>query len=220
MRFENYLIDEANLLDLGAKGKAFERIFIKALGLVGLDFTEQNYAGKVFDIETKGSGWKKLFANKKINIKVHGAKWIASSVEITKMLPWDTKKLPADFDENKAAAKVKRFFNKNGWNQVIFLKPKNKAIQAEIISAAATEDIPRLKKVFKDNNFYSDQLTNYSVRVLHDTERVTSVTADQAGKVFMRSEKPRILGAGAGSLTTAFRTPSTKLDGTEKSIMV
>jgi hypothetical protein len=219
MRLENYLIDEADIIDTGAKGKAFERIFVKALSLVGLEFDEQNYAGKVFDIKSKGNGWKKLFNNKNINIKVYGAKWMFSSSEMTSMLPWDTKKLPTDFNADKAASKVKRLFNKMGVDKVVFLKAKDKGIQTEIIKATAAEDVTRLKKLFQGTNFYSDQLTDYSVRVLHDTERVTSVAADKGGKVFLRSEKPRNIGAGKGTVTVTFRTPLQKLDGTEKPIM-
>ena len=67
-------------------------------------------------------------------------------------------------------------------------------------------------------NFYAEKLgRTYDVRILTNTERVTSIALDRKAKVFMRSEKPRKLG---GSITVTFRSPSPKLGKKEKKVKI
>jgi hypothetical protein len=208
MKFEDFVNEETtDIVDTGKKGKQFENKFIKALEMVGLKFDVNNYAGAMWDIKPKGKGWLNLFTETPVNIKVSGTKWMFGTSELNKMLPWE--KLPEKFDNDKAAAKVKRFLNKKGLADVVYLKPVAKDVQNAIIDAVDNEDVDKLKMLLNKKNFYAEKLgRGYSVRVLSNNERVTSVAIDKDGKVFMRSEKPRKLG---GTMMVTFRTPTTKL---------
>jgi len=130
--------------------------------------------------------------------------------DLVKILPWDT--LPNDFNPDKLAATVKRLLNKHGLKDVVYVKPKNKSIEQMIMNAVDENDIDKLKTLLIKDNFYIEKLgKNYQVRVLHNDERVTSVAVDKGGRVFMRTEKPRNMGAGAGTTLVTFRTPTPKI---------
>lgn len=218
MRLLNYLIeqDEINFPDSGAKGKVFEKIFTRALEIAGLDHEKNTQTGRVWDIKPKGSGWDNFLSNKNINIKTASAVWMFGSKELGNILPWDGFK---EFDENKAASKVKRFLNKLGINQVIYLKPKDQEIQKKLISAVKNKDKDELNNILINKNFFAETLgKNYSVRVLTKDDRVSSIAIDKGGKVFMRSERPRKIGGSSDVVT--FRTPSTKIGRNFKRIKV
>ena len=161
----------------------------------------------MWDIKTIGTGWQRIITDKQVNIKVAGTKWMFGTSELYKLLPWD--KLPDNFNADKAAAKVKRLLNKKGLSQIVYLKPKDKSIQTNIISAVDQKDVDKLEKLLVKKNFYIEKLgKSYKVRVLANKERVTSVAIDKGGKVFMRSEKPRSM---QGTMMVTFRTPTVKL---------
>ena len=223
MRFYDYLEEKSiDIIDTGKKGKRFEHKLIKALEMVGLKFEANHYAGKMWDIKPTGKGWQKLIIDQPVNIKIATAKWMFGNSELYKMLPWD--KLPEDFDADKAAMKVKRFLNKQGISDIVYLKPKDKMIQQQISDAVDNEDIKKLNTLLVKNNFYMEKLgKNYNVRILKNDERVTSIAIDNKdGKVFMRTEKPRNMGAGAGTTMVTFRTPKNYKfgKGIEKNIKV
>ena len=214
MRFKKFLFEAEDIVDTGKKGKEFENKFVEALKMVGLDFEINHYAGKMWDILPKGDGWLKLVSDKEVNIKVAGTKWMFASTELYKMLPWET--LPDNFDKDKAAAKVRRFLNKKGLAQTVYLKPKDKNIQTEIIKAVDNKDVETLDTLLVKKNFYIEKLgKGFTVRILTNSERVTSIAIDKGGKVFMRSEKPRKM---KGSTVVTFRTPTAKLGKVERKL--
>lgn len=218
MRFLRYLKEEEiDSEDWGAAGKKFESIFIKACKLIGLDLEENRYAGRLWDIHAKGNKWKKILSNKDINIKVYGTKWMFGSSELYKILPWDGFN-GKEFDESKAISKVKRILNKLGFNKTVFLKPKNKDIQNKIIQLVKEKNIEELDKIMVSKNFLVNKINNYDVRILKNSEKITSIVVDYQGKVFMRSEKPRVMGAGKGSMMVTFRTPTSKISKIEKEV--
>ena len=212
MKFRDFLGEAVDIVDTGKKGKEFENTFVEALKMVGLKFEVNRYAGRMWDIKPIGDGWLRLVSDKEVNIKVSGTKWMFGTSELYKMLPWE--KLPDDFNKEKAEAKVKRFLNKKGLAQIVYLKPKDKIIQQKIMDAvkSARDDdrfIGDIKNLLVKKNFYIEKLgKSYKVRVLANKERVTSVAIDKGGKVFMRSEKPRSM---QGTMMVTFRTPTTKL---------
>lgn len=132
------------------------------------------------------------------------------STELWDMLPWD--KLPPSFESNKKKyeRKVKKFLNKLGLSKVIYLKPKSKEVQKEIIRAVNNKDVKNLDNLLTRDNFAVYKLgRNYDVRILTDGKRVTSIAVDKGRKVFMRSEKPRPLGRSA--MVVTFRAPKKML---------
>lgn len=229
MRFKEYLEDyedldildydlaEKTVEDWGKRGKRFEKVMIRALDLAGLDLEANNYAGSTWDIKPKGAGWASGLSGKEINIKQARTKWMFGSSELYKMLPWDGFK--GKFDVNKAAQKVKQFIKKKGIDKVIYLKPNSPDIQTKIRNVAdditiinADDKEKEAKDIFQKSNFYIEKLAgSWDVRILTqpkdatDGGRVSSIAIDSGGKVFMRSEKPRILG---GTMMVTFRTPS------------
>jgi len=214
LRFSRYLYEKITDTDSGASGKKFESIFSQALKMVGLDFLSNIVTGPGWDIKPQGDGWNRLISDTNVNIKVAGTKWMFSASELYSMLPWDG--FAGEFDKDKAAAKVKRFINKRGISDIVFLKPNNKEIEQKIIAAVATKDIETLDKLLTKKNFYAEKLgRTFDVRILTNDERVTSIALDKNGKVFMRSEKPRNLG---GTVTVTFRTPTPKLGKVEKKV--
>ena len=217
MRFISYLQEKiTDTEDTGSPGKKFEAIFSKALELVGLEFIANTKTGPGWDIKPQGEGWNRLISDKNVNIKVAGTKWMFSASELYSMLPWDGFK--GEFNKEKAAAKVKRFLNKRGISDIVFLKPNNKEIEQKIIAGVAAKDTEALEKLLTKKNFYAEKLgRTYDVRILTNSERVTSIALDRKGKVFMRSEKPRNLG---GTVTVTFRSPSPKLGKKEKKVKI
>lgn len=241
MKFKEYLEDyedldildydlaEKTVEDWGKNGKKFETKMVRALKVAGLDFEENRYAGSGWDIKPKGKGWTGKLSGKEVNIKQARTKWMFGSSELYKMLPWDGFK--GEFDTDKAAKKVKRFLKKKGLDKVVYLKPNSPDIQSKIRDIADEISVinkdkkeKEAKDILSKNNFYIEKLDNsWSVRVLTqpkdatDGGRVSSITIDSGGKVFMRSEKPRILG---GTMMVTFRTPThVPGKGTQGSIM-
>ncbi len=139
-----------------------------------------------------------------------------ASKKLGEMLPWKGFK---EFDDIKAASKVKRFLNKLGINQVIYLKPKDQESQNKLISAVSKSNTIELNNILTKNNFYAEKLgKNYQVRVLTKDDRVSSIVIDKGGHVFMRSERPREMGGSSG--VVAFRTPSEKIGKIYRKIKV
>ncbi len=137
------------------------------------------------------------------------------STYLAQILSWG-EELPEDFDIEKHQQKVTRFINKIGIPSTVFLKPKNSEIEQQIIDAVKEEDVEKLNKIFVKKNFKAEKLTKqYDVRILTRDNKISSIAIDKAGKVFMRSEKPRKTG---GSVLVAFRAPSAKLSKTDKSV--
>ncbi len=193
--------------DSGAVGKLFEKIFIKALELVDLDYEKNSGTGRTWDIKPKGSGWDKFISGKPVNIKAARTVWMFASKELGAILPWNN--IKGQFDDKKVAAKVKRFLNKLGVNQVIYLKPKDQEIQSKLISAVRKSDTTELNNILKENNFLAEKLgKNYQVRILTKENRVSSITIDK-GQVFMRSERPRQMGGSED--VVAFRAPKPEI---------
>lgn len=235
MRFQEYLddieenldiidgeIDEKTVEDWGKNGKKFETKMVKAIDAAGLDVEVNRYAGKGWDIKPKGAGWIANLTGKDVNIKQAKTKWMFGSTELARMLPWDGFK-EGEFDADKAAAKVKKFIQKQGLQKVIYLKPNSPEIQAKINDIANDDKESKAKEkkakeVLSKKNFYIEKLApGWSVRVLTRDNRVSSIAIDSEGKVFMRSEKPRLMG---GSMTVAFRTPThVPGKGTQGSVM-
>ena len=204
--------------DWGSVGRKFERVFTDACDLLGLKYEKNSFTGRIWDITPIGPGWERILVDRDVNIKAGGSKWMFSSSEIYKELPWDDDK-PEDFDPEIAAQKVKKILRKFDIDKTVFLKPISKEIQDEIYDAVKKEDIKKLDSIFTKKNFYAEKLAgDYSIRILTNDTRVTSVVIDKGGKVFMRSEKPRKLGMG-GTMTVTFRTPTPKIGKVEKRIM-
>jgi len=234
MRLNKYLIKEEEELlsdleisekvtpakdtsDFGKMGRKFESVFSEACKIVGLDFHRNGFKGRIWDIHPVGKGWEKILSDENVNIKTGGTKWMFSSSELYQMLPWEKK--PKSFDEKKAATQVKRLLNKLGVAETVFLKPKNGKIQSQITEAVRDGNIKKLEELMVKKNFYAEKLgKGYGVRVLTNEERVTSIAIDKGGKVFMRSEKPRAIGAGKGTVTVTFRTPTKKIGQDEKRV--
>ena len=220
MRLRRFLkeetIDTDEIVDTGKKGKEFENKLLKAFEMVGLDFEANHYAGRMWDVHPKGGDWSKLVTDKQVNIKVAGTKWMFADTTLYNMLPWE--KLPENFNNEKAAAKVKQYLNKKGIADIVYLKPKDKTIQMAIIDAVNKKDIETLNNLLTKKNFLIEKLGNgYSVRVLSNDERVTSIAIDKDGKVFMRSEKPRLF-KGSKTPVVTFRTPTAKIGKVERNI--
>lgn len=197
----------ADIEDSGLGGKQFEKTFVKALRIIGMEFDANIVSGPGWDIHTRGDKWLRLISDKNVNIKVSGTKWMFSSSEIAKYLPWD--KLPDNYDTTKYEKKIRRIFVQKGISQIYFLKPKTLDIQNKIIDATQKKDIEVLNKLIVKKNFRIEKLgRNYDVKILDNGKRITSIAIIKNGKVFMRSEKPRSLG---GNVTVTFRTPTPKL---------
>lgn len=206
MRFYDYLAEKNVDVDTGKQGKKFEKIFTDALELINLKFNQNAAGGAIWDIESKGTGWN--LPNEKINIKVSSATWMFASTELGEILPWD--KADKNFDDKKLSTKIKRFLNKKGINNVVYLKPKDSKIQNKIISAVKNKDKKLLNNLFSDENFYVEKLgKNYQVRVLSKNNKVSSVAVDKGGSVFMRTERPRKMGGSQN--VVAFRAPKAEM---------
>jgi len=221
MKFQEYLdgyedldiidgdMSEKTIEDWGKNGKKFETKMVKAIDAAGLDVETNRYAGRGWDIKPKGKDWTAKLSGKDVNIKQAKTKWMFGSTELAKMLPWDGFK--GEFDVEAAEKKVKKFIQKMGLHKVVYLKPNTPEIQAKINDIANDDKETKAKEnkakeVLSKKNFYIEKLApGWSVRVLTRDNRVSSIAIDSGGKVFMRSEKPRMMG---GSMTVAFRTPS------------
>jgi hypothetical protein len=202
--------------DWGVRGRSFEKVFTDACDLVGLKYEKNTFTGRAWDMHPVGPGWEKIISDNDVNIKAGGTKWMFSSSELYRELPWE--QIPEDFDPDVAAQKVKNLFKRLGIAKTVFLKPADKDIEADLRQAVKDKDIAGLNKILTQKNFYIEKLgSNYSVRVRTDGGRITSIAIDKDGKVFMRSEKPRKLGAG-GTITVTFRTPTPKIGKVERKV--
>lgn len=214
----DYLDEKAFALsDWGQRGKDFEKAFINALDLVGLKVDINRYAGRVWDILPKSKSWISRLLGKQTNIKQHRTKWMFGSSELVHMLPWDGFK--GEYDTDKAAKKVRKFIMKLGLHKVVYLKPatpeintKIKDIGDNITITNADEKEEEARKLFSGKNFFIEKLeSGWDVRILTQPReaknggRVSSIAIDSGGKVFMRSEKPRIM---EKTNMVTFRTPS------------
>ena len=153
MRFRNYLDEriedtEETKLDVGKKGKSFERTLVAACKLVGLDFDVNRGSGAVWDIKPKGKGWNKLVTAKDVNIKIYRTKWMFAASELSRLLPWTN--VPEDFDKEGAEKKVKKFFRKRGVESTFFLKPKDSGVEDAIIDA-----VERISR-YEDNALFKE----------------------------------------------------------------
>jgi hypothetical protein len=197
------------VLDHGLKGKEFEDKLIRAFKMTGLDMKVNRASGALWDVHPVGPGWTKLVSDRDVNIKLNRTLWMFSSTELNTMLPWPADEFDKDtFDNEAAAAKVKQFLQKRGLGKVVWLKAKSKDIENQIIQALSDQDVNKLDSLLVKKNFNHERLGNkYSVRVLDNGKRVSSIAIDFGGTVFMRSEKPRKIN---GTMTVTFRTPKKK----------
>ena len=202
--------------DFGATGRKFESAFIKALKMLQVEHEENRYAGAGWDIKSLGPDWVKLLLDKEINIKIFSAKWMFGSTDLATMLPWD--KPDEKFDKDKMEMRVKRYLNKKGIADTVFLKPKTADIQSGILKAVKSKDVEALKELMVKSNFQFEKLgRTYNVRILQKADgTVSSIAVDKAGKVFMRGEKPRKMG---GSMLVAFKSPTNILSKGSKTII-
>jgi hypothetical protein len=212
MKFKQYLTE---MEDAGTGGKAFEKVFMGACDLIGLQYEKNGVNGRGWDIKPIGDGWTRIISSMDVNIKVANTKWLFSSTELTNIVPWDG--IDDNYDEKSVINRIKDIFKRIGLPQTVFLKPKTDAIQDKITDAVKGKDIIELEKIFVSNNFYAEKLgRNYNIRIsVHDDGKIGSIAIDKSGKVFMRSERPRKLG---GSVSVTFRTPTPKLNKTERPI--
>lgn len=202
--------------DWGKVGRSFEKVFTDACDLVGLGYEKNSFSGRVWDMHPIGPGWERIIADNDVNIKAGGTKWMFSSSELYKELPWE--QIPEDFDPEHAAKRVKSVLRRLGIAKTVFLKPASKDVEMDLRQAVKDKDIGALNKILTQKNFYIEKLgSGYSVRVRTDGGRITSIAIDKDGKVFMRSEKPRKLGAG-GTITVTFRTPTPKIGKVERKV--
>jgi hypothetical protein len=196
---------EGTKLDVGKRGKSFEATLLKAFDLVGLKYRTNRVTGGLWDVHPEGEGWERLVQNKDINIKVAGARWMFGAAEFTKILPWDEIKDLEAFDKDKAAAKVKKVIRRRGIHKALFLSPKTKDIEKQIDTAVQAKDVEALNKILIKKNFKLRKLgSKFEVRVSIKDNRIGSIAVDSGGKVFMRSERPRMV---AGSKLVGFRAP-------------
>lgn len=194
--------------DTGEAGKDFEKKFIEALKLTGLEFDVNRGSGALWDIRPKGDGWSRILTNQDVNIKVARTKWMFGSSELGKLLPWDD--IETNFDLEKSKKIIRVLLRKKGVQDNIFLKPKDDSIQDQIISSVNDKDINSLNKLLIRNNFYAEKLgTDYDIRILTKDNYITSIVIDKGGTPFIRAERPRQVGGSSGFV--AFKAASPKL---------
>lgn len=214
MKFKQYINEIINA-DVGAGGKHFEKVFMKACDLLDLQYEKNGVNGRGWDIKPIGDGWTRIINSRDVNIKVSNTKWLFSSTELTHIVPWDG--VGDNYNEKNVINRIKELFKRLGLPSTVFLKPKTNTIQDKIIEAVKNKDISQLEKLFVSNNFYAEKLgRNYKIRIsVRDNGKIGSIAIDKGGKVFMRSEKPRKMG---GSVSVTFRTPTPKLSKKERPI--
>lgn len=211
------MIDLLNKLfeDTGSSGKEFEKKFIQALQMVGLDFDINKNSGALWDIHPKGDNWNRLIDEKDVNIKVARTKWMFGSSELSTIIPWDE---PVNLDNMKFYTdEIKKFFKKKGVQNNYFLKPKDDSIQNSIIRAVDNNDVEMIEKLLVRPNFFIERLGNsYDIRINNKDNYITSIIIIKDGKVFARSERPRSLGGSKGFV--AFKTPTEKLSNKSRPV--
>jgi hypothetical protein len=206
---------EGSALDSGGKGKKFERVLIRAFDLVGLGYDENRATGALWDVKTKGEGWKKLVSNKEVNIKIAGTRWMFGGAEFGRALPWDEIENVEAFDTDKAAAKVRKILLKRGVHKTVFLGPKTKDVEQDITKAVTTKDVEKLNTLLVKSNFKANHLgKGFTVRVSTKGNKIGSIAIEKAGKVWARSERPRQI---SGSMQVAFRSSSAGLKRVKQS---
>jgi len=215
-KFLKFINEVKDIEDSGLKGKEFEKTFVKALKLVGLEFEANVSTGPGWDIKPKSGNWNRILDDADVNIKVFGTKWMFSSKEIYDLLPWDG--VSEDFNFDLYQKRIKRIFRKKGLNDIVFLKPKSKEIQEKIIEATKNKDVETLDDLMTIKNFYAEKLGNsFDVRILTRGNKITSIAIDKKNKVFMRSDPPRKI---KGSITLAFKAPTPKLGKVNRKVKV
>ena len=75
----------------GLKGIQFEKAYLAALNMLGLDYLSQT-APALWDFRPIGKGWPELIKGKDINIKRHGTEWMFSDRFIKRILGWTPQK--------------------------------------------------------------------------------------------------------------------------------
>lgn len=201
------ILNEILQEDTGATGKDFEKKFIQALELVGLDFEVNRSTGALWDIHPKGPGWNRLLTDEDVNIKIARTKWMFGFSEMSRMLPWDD--IDNSFNPDLYKDKIRMFLKKKGVQDNFFLKPKDDAVQAAIIQAVDNQDVNALNKLLISSNFYAEKLgSNYDIRILTKDHYITSIILDKEGRPFIRSERPRNV---SGSNFVGFKALSPKL---------
>lgn len=196
------------LEDTGSSGKEFEKKFIQALQMVGLDFDVNRGSGALWDIRPKGDGWNRLIDERDVNIKVARTRWMFGSSELSNLLPWDDRIDVNNLEPYKD--KIRKLFKKKGVQDNYFLKPKDDSIQDSITRSVDNKDVDSINKLLVRPNFFIEKLGNdYDIRINNREDYMTSIIIIKDGKVFMRSERPRSLGGSQGFV--AFKTPTEKL---------
>jgi hypothetical protein len=140
--------------DSGAKGVEFENAMSRAFEILGLpaDFNSQSAGG--WDVTLRGKGWPEaLGSGTKINLKIRTAKWMFSSKELVKLLPW------------KAQATVEEFVGAVRMNA----EDRDALLGGRMSMAKAMEKYQAGTKTFLG------RLAKKVKRSLHKTTRITSV---------------------------------------------
>lgn len=198
-------IIEMNKIDAGSAGKNWENIFTQALNLVGLQFSQNSSSGAMWDIKPQGTGWEKFITDKHVNLKISQTKWLFGTSELSNMLPWnDPEDAKANYD--LYIKRIKRLFNRKGVSTTIYLKPKSIKLQDNIIAAVGAGDVETLKTLLVKKNFLATSLgKTYDIRFSINDAGIGSIAVVKGGKVFMRSEKPRLM--SGSTMFVGFRSP-------------
>ena len=198
--------------DTGTRGRRFERALFKAFDLLGMTYqTNTEVGGPLWDVRPTGSGWKRVLKDRNTNIKISGTKWAFSDSALASMLPWEPGSMdPASGPEELRALedRVKAHLDGRGLAQILWLRPTDQTIEAEIEQAAASRDVAKLDRLLRGNNFLSTDFRGYKVRVTRhsqDKSRVGSVALILGGKVAIRSEAPRVFATNNSHPRVGFR---------------
>lgn len=203
------------LEDTGEAGKSFEKKFIQAFELVGLDFEVNRASGALWDIRPKGDGWSRMLSNQDVNIKVARTLWMFGTSELGNILPWDN--IQDNFDLEKSKKIIRDILKKKGVSSNVFLKPKDDSVQEAIIQAVDNEDVQALNKLLVKSNFYAEKLGNdYDIRILTKDNYITSIVIMKGGKPFIRSERPRKVGGSSGFV--AFKAADASMGSSSKPV--
>lgn len=140
--------------DPGAKGVKFERAMERAFQLLGLSATFNAHDAGGWDLTLQGKGWPQaLGSGTKINLKIRSSKWMFSSKELVKLMPW---KAQATIEEFVGAVRMRA-------------KDRDALMSGEMSMAQVTKKYPAGTKTFLG------RLAKKAKRSLHKTTRITSV---------------------------------------------
>jgi hypothetical protein len=140
--------------DPGAKGVEFESAMARAFEILGLpaDFNSQAAGG--WDLTLNGKGWPQaLGSGTKINLKIRSSKWMFSSKELTKLLPW------------KAQATIEEFVG------AVRMKAKDR----DALLSGGMSMVQAMKKYPAGAKTFLGRLAKKAKRSLHKQTRITSV---------------------------------------------